>query len=64
MEVKIKIARDGKVELDVYGAVGNECELTTALEQSLGVLEQKIYKPEYEQVTQAQQHVNYPTPTV
>ena len=58
MEVRIKITRDGKVSLDIYGAVGNECEFTTALEQSLGTLEEKVYKPEYEQVTQAQQHLN------
>ena len=58
MEVRIKIARDGKVELDVFGAIGSECELTTALEQNLGTLEEKVYKPEYEQSTQAQQHLN------
>ena len=52
--IKFSIRQDGQVTEEVTGAVSNECEeLTKLIEEKLGTVTQKLYKPEYyQQVTQ------------
>ena len=46
--LKFNIRQDGTVTEEVIGAVGNECEqLTSLIEENLGVVSQKEHKPEY-----------------
>jgi hypothetical protein len=55
--VKITADRDGKLSLEVVGAVGQQClALTEPLEQALGMVETREAKPEaYESVTYLEQ---------
>tara|TARA_B100000287_G_scaffold267380_1_gene251467 strand:- start:574 stop:780 length:207 start_codon:yes stop_codon:yes gene_type:complete len=52
--IKFTIRQDGQVTEEVTGTVSNECEeLTKLIEDKLGTVTQKLYKPEYyQQVTQ------------
>lgn len=44
------ITADGKIQIDVQGAAGGNCqELTKAVEEKLGVVENVEYKAEYYQ---------------
>ena len=46
--LKFNIRQDGTVTEEVIGAVGNDCEqLTSLIEENLGVVSQKEHKPEY-----------------
>jgi len=46
--LKFTIRQDGTVTEEVIGAVGNECqEITKSLEEKLGVIETRKYKPEH-----------------
>tara|TARA_Y100001963_G_scaffold119079_1_gene166036 strand:- start:431 stop:649 length:219 start_codon:yes stop_codon:yes gene_type:complete len=48
--LKFNIRQDGTVTEEVIGAVGEECEqLTRIIEERLGEVTQKEYKPEYYQ---------------
>ena len=47
-ELEITIGTDGRVVVHVQGAQGQECtELTKALEQAVGTVEDRTYSPEY-----------------
>ena len=47
-EFNIQIAPDGKVSIEVVGAQGPTCtELSAFLEQALGKVEKRDFKPEY-----------------
>ncbi len=52
--IKFTIRQDGQVTEEVTGTVSNECEeLTKLIEDKLGTVTKKLYKPEYyQQVTQ------------
>lgn len=46
--IDVKISREGKVFLEVSGVKGKKClELTKELEESLGKLEIREFKPEF-----------------
>ena len=48
--IKFSIKQDGTVTEEVIGAVSNECEqLTKLIEERLGEVTRKEYKPEYYQ---------------
>ena len=48
--IKFSIKQDGTVTEEVTGAVSNECEqLTKLIEERLGEVTRKEYKPEYYQ---------------
>tara|TARA_R100000742_G_C4259848_1_gene77661 strand:+ start:112 stop:312 length:201 start_codon:yes stop_codon:yes gene_type:complete len=48
--IKFSIRQDGQVTEEVTGAVSNECEqLTKVIEDKLGKITNKLYKPEYYQ---------------
>lgn len=50
-KMHIRISREGKVRLDVQGAVGPECrEFTRLFEQAVGQVESCELKPEHDQV--------------
>ena len=46
--IKFTIKQDGTVTEEVIGAVGQECEhLTRSIDDKLGKVTQKLFKPEY-----------------
>ena len=48
--IKFYIKQDGTVTEEVTGAVSNQCEqLTKLIEDRLGVVSQRLHKPEYYQ---------------
>lgn len=48
MEIKVRVKRDGTVEIDAIGYAGSACETATqGLEQMLGITRTREYKPEY-----------------
>ena len=48
--IKFTIRQDGTVTEEVTGTVSNECEeLTKLIDNKLGTVTQKLYKPEYYQ---------------
>ena len=48
--IKFTIKQDGTVTEEVVGAVSNNCEqLTKTIEDRLGKVSQRLYKPEYYQ---------------
>lgn len=57
-KMHIRIGKDGKVKLDVEGAIGPECrEFTKLFEQAVGEVESCRLKPEIDQVKEdVQQH--------
>jgi hypothetical protein len=47
-ELEITIGTDGRVVVHVQGTQGQECtELTKALEQAVGTVEDRTFSPEY-----------------
>jgi hypothetical protein len=56
-QIVITVNQNGDFSIEAQGFQGNSCEQATAgLENALGKLEKKAYKPEYHQT---QQNVNY-----
>ena len=58
--IEIIIGTTGEIQIDAVGFKGPDCEKATAvLEEALGVVGQKIKKPEYHQhvTTRSQQRV-------
>ena len=53
-KVKITIHKDGTQKIEVFGAVGDECEkLTRELERRLGTQAgERVLKPEYHETEQ------------
>lgn len=50
-KMRIRIGKDGKVKLDVEGAVGTECrEFTKLFEQAVGDVVECKLKPAHDQV--------------
>tara|TARA_B100000902_G_C26851614_1_gene688504 strand:- start:294 stop:515 length:222 start_codon:yes stop_codon:yes gene_type:complete len=48
--IKFTINQDGTVKEEVVGSVATECEsLTKIIEDKLGTVTQRLYKPEYYQ---------------
>lgn len=46
--IKFTIKQDGTVTEEVIGAVGQECEnLTRSIDDKLGKVTQKLFKPQY-----------------
>ena len=46
--IKFTIRQDGTVTEEVIGAVGQECEyLTRSIDDKLGKVTQKLFKPQY-----------------
>ena len=46
--LKFTIRQDGLVTEEVFGAVGNECQdITKSIEEKLGTLETRQFKPEF-----------------
>ena len=57
-KLKFTIRQDGLVTEEVFGTVGNECEnLTRSIEENLGNVTRKEYKPEYYQQLQVEEEV-------
>ena len=57
--IKFTIRQDGTVTEEVTGTVSNECEeLTKLIDNKLGTVTQKLYKPEYYQQTIQQENVS------
>ena len=55
--IKFTIRQDGTVTEEVTGTVSNECEeLTKLIDNKLGTVTQKLYKPEYYQQTIQQEN--------
>ena len=58
--LKFTIRQDGQVTEEVTGAVSNECEeLTKLIEDKLGTVTQKLYKPEYYQTVTDTENVTF-----
>ena len=58
--IKFSIRQDGQVTEEVTGAVSNECEeLTKFIENKLGTVTQKLYKPEYYQTVTDTENVTF-----
>ena len=58
--IKFSIRQDGHVTEEVTGAVSNECEeLTKLIENKLGTVTQKLYKPEYYQTVTDTENVTF-----
>ena len=54
--LKFNIRQDGTVTEEVIGTVGKECEqLTLQIEENLGNVTRKEYKPEYYQQLQVEE---------
>jgi hypothetical protein len=50
-QMVIRIGKDGKVRIDVNGAVGQECrEFTRLFEQAVGTVEKRELKAEHDMV--------------
>tara|TARA_B100001113_G_scaffold303242_1_gene263069 strand:+ start:1073 stop:1288 length:216 start_codon:yes stop_codon:yes gene_type:complete len=57
--IKFTIAQDGTVTEEVCGIMGNECEqLTKRIEDQLGEVLTRVYKPEYYEDVTLQQDQN------
>ena len=57
--IKFTIRQDGTVTEEVTGTVSNECEeLTKLIDNKLGTVTQKLYKPEYYQQKIQQENVS------
>ena len=57
--IKFTIRQDGTVTEEVTGTVSNECEeLTKLIDNKLGTVTQKLYKPEYYPQTIQQENVS------
>lgn len=51
-EIVLSIFLDGTIQTEVVGAEGKTCtELTKVLEEALGTVEERKFKPEYRQDT-------------
>lgn len=49
-ELEITILKDGNIDISVNNAVGKECvDMTKSLEEALGNVIKKTFKPEYYQ---------------
>ncbi len=47
-EMEIVIDKEGRIQVKVNGAHGSEClAMTKNLEEAAGVVEERIYSPEY-----------------
>ena len=46
-EIKVTIQNDGQVKVEGFGFVGKGCDVTTALEESLGMIQSRSDKDEY-----------------
>ena len=58
-KLKFTIRQDGTVTEEVTGTVSNECEeLTKLIDNKLGTVTQKLYKPEYYQQKIQQENVS------
>ena len=58
--IKFSIRQDGQETEEVTGAVSNECEeLTKLIEDKLGTVTQKLYKPEYYQTVTDTENVSF-----
>jgi len=56
--IKFTINQDGTVQEEVVGSVATECEsLTKIIEDKLGTVTQRLYKPEYYQTVTTQEDV-------
>ncbi len=56
--IKFTIAQDGTVTEEVIGVVGPNCEkLTERIEEKLGNVQSKNYKPEFHQTQTVQEDV-------
>jgi hypothetical protein len=56
--IEIIIGTTGEIQIDAVGFKGPDCEKATKfLEEALGVVRQKVKKPEYYQRTKNQQRV-------
>ena len=56
--IKFTVRQDGTVKEEVLGSVANKCEqLTKTIEEKLGTVTQRLYKPEYYQTTTTQEDV-------
>tara|TARA_B100000700_G_scaffold126444_1_gene141569 strand:- start:3247 stop:3465 length:219 start_codon:yes stop_codon:yes gene_type:complete len=56
--LKFNIRQDGTVTEEVIGTVGKECEqLTLQIEENLGTVTRKEYKPEFYQQLQVDEEV-------
>ena len=50
-KLRMRIAKDGKVRMDVEGAVGTECrEFSALFEAAVGNVVQRELKPEHDQI--------------
>jgi len=50
-KMRIRIGKEGKVKLDVEGAVGPECgDFTKLFEEALGDVVQRELKPDHDQI--------------
>ena len=57
--IKFTIRQDGTATEEVTGTVSNECEeLTKLIDNKLGTVTQKLYKPEYYQQKIQQENVS------
>ncbi len=56
--IKFTINQDGTVQEEVVGSVATECEsLTKIIDDKLGTVTQRLYKPEYYQTVTTQEDV-------
>ena len=56
-KLKFTIRQDGYVTEEVFGAIGNQCqEITKSIEEKLGTLETRQFKPEFYSNNVALQH--------
>ena len=56
-KLKFTIRQDGLVTEEVFGTVGNECQdITKSIEEKLGSLETRQFKPEFYSNNVALQH--------
>jgi len=62
--IKFSIKQDGTVTEEVTGAISNECEnLTKVIEEKLGTVSNKLYKPEYYQTVKTDVSLQHNTNT-
>ena len=55
--IKFSIRQDGTVSEEVFGVIGNSCQdLTKIIEEKLGTLETRQFKPEFYSNNVALQH--------
>ena len=59
--IKFTIRQDGTVTEEVIGAIGQECEhLTRSIDDKLGKVTQKLYKPQYYNPNTSKNEENVP----